>query len=669
MLQDEWGLIYHLLIYLVKFFFKVGFYMKLHLSSESSVSYSITKIKDVSGFRDTFLKYNQKRILMFVDSNVYEFYSDILNSIFIEAGIELTTRVIEVDEGIKSLSYVESVLDSINTFKPLRRSEPILVVGGGVLLDLVGFAASIFRRGIPYFRIPTTLLGMVDAGVGVKTGINFRGSKSRLGSFYPAKETFIYPAFLETLPAEDLLCGLAEILKISLVESVDLFVMLEANAKALLNSCWGYKNSEKVVSDNGNIIIYMAISLMLSALEQNLFESDLCRSVDFGHTWSSFFEFCEQDPLPHGLAVNIDMAISIILSINRGTLSKEDGYRVLSLMQEVGLPITHSSFYQGDELWGAFEDTVKHRDGMQNLPLLAGIGKCQFVNDLTGLEFKQAVSSLVNFVSKGEIMLCEHRRVPDTPMEHIVELVCMLQEKYKGDFLLDRLATLVKEHDQYILSSSLILDDELKELEVRSESINWKKLYQEKHTSFLLKKEMLSRSYLGKVLGFLSQLTRPKYILDLGLFTGFSLLSMLLNSSQVIKAVSCERERYLIKLFDEFVSSKPFFEKVDLREGDALATLNQLSEEGYQFDMIFIDIAKTDYVDVYELILSKKLLSTQGVLCIDNTLMKGGVYVAARQGEDVEAVKKFNAYVADDSRVRQVLLPIRDGVTLIQWSS
>jgi 3-dehydroquinate synthetase len=111
----------------------------------------------------------------------------------------------------------------LDTFPIHRRDEPIIAIGGGTLTDVVGFVASSYRRSVPHLKVPTTLMGYVDASIGIKTGINFDGHKSRLGSFEPPRKVLLDKTFLQTLPREYILDGTGEIIKLAVIKDAGLF--------------------------------------------------------------------------------------------------------------------------------------------------------------------------------------------------------------------------------------------------------------------------------------------------------------------------------------------------------------------------------------------------------------------------------------------------------------
>ena len=326
------------------------------------------------------------RALVVIDAAIEALHGELVRDYFAYHGIDAATLVLPAGESTKELSSVLTVADSIAAKGLLRRSETIVVIGGGVVMDIVGLAASLFRRGMPYVRVPTTLIGLVDAGVGVKTGVNRGTHKNRLGTYFAPTATLIDPSFLATLSARHVRNGLAEIVKIALVKDGGLFELLEGAIEQLRAT-----NFSLIAVDTHEQILSRAIAGMLEELEPNLHETVLERVVDFGHTFSPSLELIADPPLLHGEAVAVDMALSVGLSRGRGLMSEGEARRALLLMSRLGLPLTNSMF-EPALLQKALDETVKHRDGLQRLPLPTGLGSATFVNDITATELTVAAA-------------------------------------------------------------------------------------------------------------------------------------------------------------------------------------------------------------------------------------------------------------------------------------
>ena len=150
----------------------------------------------------------------------------------------------------------------------MLRREPIIAIGGGVLLDIVGFACSIYRRGIPYIKVPTTLLAIVDASVGSKVAVNHFGRRNRLGAYYPPIATLIDKKFIKTQSEREIINGIAEIFKLAVIKSPELFALLEENAELLIEE--KFQHGAVPVR-----VINLAITDMIAELGPNLWEKKL----------------------------------------------------------------------------------------------------------------------------------------------------------------------------------------------------------------------------------------------------------------------------------------------------------------------------------------------------------------------------------------------------------
>jgi 3-dehydroquinate synthase len=269
----------------------------------------------------------------------------------------------------------------------LRRGGTIVAVGGGVCLDIAGLASAIYRRGVRHIKVPTTLIGLIDAGIGIKNGINFHGKKSALGTFYPPELTLLDPAFLQTLPELHIKDGLSEALKMAIVGDRALFDLMEANVLTLLPTRLG--------STSGHEVITRSVKGMLSALSDNLYELDgYCRMVDFGHTFSPFIESATAYKVTHGQAVAMDMAISATLARQFKLLDEQDFERILQLMLTLGLPIFDGSMREIGALYQSLKSVVAHRDGALNLVVPTGIGSYEFIHRESDVQFRELQSAV-----------------------------------------------------------------------------------------------------------------------------------------------------------------------------------------------------------------------------------------------------------------------------------
>jgi len=185
----------------------------------------------------------------------------------------------------------------------LKTSSPIYAVGGGALLDLIGFCTAVFKRGIPIHFIPTTLLAMVDAAIGAKNALNFKETKNLLGTFHNPKAIIIYEPFLTTLDSKELLSGFSEMLKIGLIASKKLWKTLEIEALTTSN-------------------ILECIAIKQSIVEGDLFDQNKRQQLNFGHTVGHAYESAMGFKVPHGLAVSLGMIVESYMSVRASRLSQ-----------------------------------------------------------------------------------------------------------------------------------------------------------------------------------------------------------------------------------------------------------------------------------------------------------------------------------------------------------
>lgn len=334
-----------------------------------------------------------------IDNEVDKIYGDQIRQYFIDQGIELTTCILNGGEDDKRSKAVDTLLDEMCAYK-LRRREPFLAIGGGVLLDIAGMAACLYRRGVPFVRVPTTLLAIVDASVGVKNGVDYccaitdETYKNRVGSFYAPSSCLLDPSFIATQDARNISNGFGEILKLALVRSEDLFELLESHGSALIKS--RFDSNPTTPAGVSSRIIDLSIQIMLEELGPNLWETKLDRCVDYGHTFSKLLEMVPGADIMHGEAVNVDGFFSVVLSYLRGYISMEIVQRVFVCMQSLELP-TNSKDLDSKLAWQSCKDAIEHRHGQMRIPLITDIGDSICASDITQDELDRALAMMKDF--------------------------------------------------------------------------------------------------------------------------------------------------------------------------------------------------------------------------------------------------------------------------------
>lgn len=327
-----------------------------------------------SAYRDA------RRCLLIVDEAVHGLYRETIEGYFEHHGIALTAVPIRMHETEKSLRTLERIVDAFGDFGLLRK-EPVLVVGGGLTTDIAGLACATYRRNTPYIRVPTTLIGLVDASVAIKVAVNHGHLKNRLGAYHASKQVLLDFSFLATLPQEQVRNGMAELVKIAVVADDGLFRLLEEHGEDLLRTSFGHVDGTPEILDAARRGTYDAIDTMLRLEVPNLHEIDLDRVIAYGHTWSPTLELVPETPMRHGHAVCVDMAYSATLAARRGYITADERDRVIGLMSGLGLAVD-SPYLTVELLEKATESITQTRDGLLRAAVPKPIGTCHFVSDL-----------------------------------------------------------------------------------------------------------------------------------------------------------------------------------------------------------------------------------------------------------------------------------------------
>ena len=225
---------------------------------------------------------------------------------------------------------------------------------------------------------------------------------------------------------------------------------------------------------------------------------------------------------------------------------------------------------------------------------------------------------------------------------------------------------LVAPLDAYLAEQATPPSTALQALEVQTNALDWAAACARGTTTLQLEKEMVSGAVEGQLLKMLTALTGAKRVLEIGAFTGYASLAMAEALPAEGQLVACEFDAFAADFAQQQWKNSPHGHKITVRVGDAQTTLEALQAEGASFDLIFLDADKTNYLNYYQTVMEGGLLRMGGLLAVDNTLYMGQVYGAGPITPNGTALRAFNTFVQKDERVEQVLLPLRDGLTLIR---
>ncbi|XP_074505647.1 uncharacterized protein LOC141775804 isoform X1 [Sebastes fasciatus] len=265
-------------------------------------------------------------------------------------------------------------------------------------------------------------------------------------------------------------------------------------------------------------------------------------------------------------------------------------------------------------------------------------------------------------------------KVPDTPVEVLVDLLTKAKEiAAAGSNVPDKLTSQLQKAldiasglDDYLEKMTTQESEPLAELYKKTVSHDWDQVHKEGKTMFRLPKECITGHVEGQTLKMLIHMSQAKRVLEIGMFTGYGALSMAEGLPEDGCLVACELEPYLKDFAQPIFDKSPHGKKITVKTGSAMDTLKELAAAGEQFDMVFIDADKDNYINYYNFILDNSLLRMRGVICVDNSLFKAKVYLKDTTDSNGLALRKFNQFVCDDPRVEQVIIPLRDGISVIR---
>ncbi|MDR0746939.1 MAG: 3-dehydroquinate synthase [Helicobacteraceae bacterium] len=275
--------------------------------------------------------------------------------------------VIKIPDGeeFKNITTLQTVLNGLFENRIDRRST-LIAFGGGIVGDVSGFAASIYQRGIDFVQIPTTLLAMVDASVGGKTGVNNSFGKNLIGAFHQPKAVYIDPFWLSTLPEREFNAGAAEIIKMAATLDSEFFEWLET----------GDLEGENLLE-----AIKRSVEIKANIVTQDEKEYELRQVLNYGHTFGHAIEReSGYTKYLHGEGVAIGIVMANKLSERLGYLTQKDGLRIKKLLEKYNLPTTYRT-EDADSFYESFFLDKKSKSGKITFILPRGIGDYIFVND------------------------------------------------------------------------------------------------------------------------------------------------------------------------------------------------------------------------------------------------------------------------------------------------
>jgi len=324
-----------------------------------------------------------KKILIVTDSNVYKLYSDKVKNNLLENGFDAEVFSFPAGEENKNMNTILAICEACIKNK-LDRKSLIVALGGGVVGDMAGFAASIYMRGIDFIQIPTTLLSQSDSSVGGKTGIDFMSAKNILGAFHQPKLVYINTNTLQTLPKREFISGMGEVIKHAIIRNKNFFTFLR-------------DNKEKISKLNPDMLLdmdYENCIIKSDVVMNDEFENGLRADLNFGHTIGHAIEAYKNFRLTHGECVGLGIIAAAFISYKRGILSKSDFEEIKNIFVLYDFDI-NTEIPDENEILQIMKKDKKIQSGRLKFILPTSIGKVIQVTDVTHEE----IISAINYIS------------------------------------------------------------------------------------------------------------------------------------------------------------------------------------------------------------------------------------------------------------------------------
>lgn len=343
-------------------------------------SYNILFSDSFSGLAEAMTEINApKKLLIVTDSNVNELYADEVNNILHKKGYDSAVYAFNAGEENKKMDTILGICEACIKYG-LDRKSMIIALGGGVVGDMAGFAAAIFMRGIDFVQIPTTLLSQSDSSVGGKTGIDFLESKNILGAFHQPKLVYINVGTLKTLPQEQFVSGMGEVIKHGIICDREFFDYLEEI------------HSEIKSLDSRNLIKMDKVNCSIKAkvVEQDEKENGLRAVLNFGHTIGHAVESAYDFKMTHGECVGIGMIAASYIAYKRDMIGLNDLERIESILKLYGFR-TRVKLPQEEKILGFMHKDKKKISGKLKFVLPTAIGAVMQTTDVEPSEISGAL--------------------------------------------------------------------------------------------------------------------------------------------------------------------------------------------------------------------------------------------------------------------------------------
>ncbi|MCR5467891.1 MAG: 3-dehydroquinate synthase [Lachnospiraceae bacterium] len=271
-----------------------------------------------------------KRVMIVTDDNVGKLYSEKVKTVISDTASKPEVHVftLKAGEESKTLANIQNIYEAL-VINHFDRKDILIALGGGVVGDMTGFAAATYMRGIDFIQIPTSLLSQVDSSIGGKTGVDFLSYKNMVGAFHMPRLVYINTNVLKTLPKEQFICGMGEIIKHGLIKNNDYYNWLKDNSKAVMS-----------LDDNAlEYMIYESCKIKRDVVERDPKEMGERALLNFGHTIGHSIEKNSNFNLYHGQCVGIGAVAAAFISMKYGSLTEEEYKDIRETLELYEMPL------------------------------------------------------------------------------------------------------------------------------------------------------------------------------------------------------------------------------------------------------------------------------------------------------------------------------------------
>ena len=618
------------------------------------------------------------RCVALIDDKVFGIYGKKLERYFDHHDVDLIKLIHGGNEVDKDIKNVQQILVELKN-NGVSRNEPVLIMGGGVITDIGGFATALYHRNTPYVMLCSSVVAGIDAGPSPRTCCDGFQFKNLYGAYHPPVLTITDRAFWKTLHEGWIRHGIAEIIKMAVVKDKDLFELLEKAGQRLILTKFGTVGDiDNDFQNLCDLIVGKAMEGYVRCEYGNLWETHQCRPHAYGHTWSVSYEL--PSGMLHGHAVATCMGYGAYLAKLEQFITEEEFKRILKLISDMELSLWHDIMDKHDLLDSATKKVQQKRGGNLCAPVPKTLGQCGYINKLTKerlsstLEEYKAICQEYPRSGRGVQVHCRDVGLQDPSI--VINTIATQPASYQ-DWIDD---IQMKRHDNWDFCNQFeraldtpsppsynnftLFHDGAETYAINQTSLASKNI--QNVAKLTASNNMFEPCMVGvlesQFIKMQCMIKGAKRCLDVGTFTGMSAIAMAEGIPQDGKVVTIELYPGIAQAAQEAFDQSNVGTKIDLRVGSASEVMKKLQTAGEEFDFIFIDANKEDYLEYYHLAM-EGLLAKDGIILVDNSL---GAILYDTSDMRSQKLHEFNQFVKNDKRVEQVILTIREGLTLIR---